>query len=198
MMTVGEVMEEVIQDKMFYENSDGGMTVSGGEPMAQLDFLCALMESAKTEGISTALDTCGYASWEDYARVLEFTDLVLFDIKNMDTGIHKDYSGAGNELILDNVRRIADKGIKMRMRIPIIPGRNDSLENMEETAKYVESLGYVVLGVDLLSYHPFAGAKYRIFGMEYGFPIGEGMADDKVKPILDMFLKHVDEVTIGG
>jgi pyruvate formate lyase activating enzyme len=197
-MPVGEVMEEVLQDKMFYDNSGGGMTVSGGEPMAQLEFLCSLMEAAKGEGINTALDTCGYAPWEDYERVLEFTDLVLFDIKNMDAKIHKDYSGAGNELILDNVRRIADKGIKMRMRIPIIPGRNDSLENMEDTAKFVESLGSSVLGVDLLSYHPFAGAKYRIFGMEYDFPIGEGMADDKVKPILDIFLKHVKEVTVGG
>ncbi|MDY6966851.1 MAG: glycyl-radical enzyme activating protein [Halobacteriota archaeon] len=197
-MTVSEVMAEVLQDKLFYENSGGGMTVSGGEPMAQPDFLCGLMESAKKEGIRTALDTCGYAPWEDYERVLEFTDLVLFDIKNMDTKIHKDYSGLGNELILANVRRIADKGIDMRIRIPIIPGRNDSSENMEATAKFVEGLGSSVKGVDLLSYHPFAGAKYRVFGMEYGFPIGEGMADDRVKPILDIFLKHVDEVTVGG
>ncbi|MDO8785968.1 MAG: glycyl-radical enzyme activating protein [Syntrophales bacterium] len=197
-LTVTEVMEEVEQDKQFYENSGGGMTVSGGEPMVQPLFVYNLMKEAKNRDIKTALDTCGYAPWADLERVLEFTDLVLFDVKNMDSRQHREYSGCGNEQILENARRIAEKGLKMRIRVPIIPGRNDSMESLEETAKFVQSLGDVVLGVDLLSYHPYAGAKYKTFGMDYEFPLGEGMDEEKVKPVIDLFLNYVEEVTVGG
>lgn len=197
-LTVNEVMDEVAQDKQFYANSGGGMTLSGGEPMAQPEFTYNLMKEAKNRDIKTALDTCGYAPWADLERVLEFTDLVLFDIKNMDSRQHREYSGCGNELILENARRIAEKGIKMRIRVPIIPGRNDSMEGLEETAKFVQSLGDVVLGADLLTYHPYAGAKYKTFGMDYGFPAGEGLDDELVKPVIDLFLNYVEEVTVGG
>jgi len=197
-MLVEQVVAEVERDKMLYVNSGGGVTISGGEPMAQPDFVLAIMNACKERGISTALDTCGHAPWEDLERVLHCTDLVMFDIKQMDTHKHREYSGVGNELILENSKRIADLGIPIRFRVPIIPGSNDSRRNWESAARFIECLGDAVLGVDLLPYHPFAGGKYRAFGMDYPYPGGEGLADDDVAPVIDLFLEHVPEVTVGG
>jgi pyruvate formate lyase activating enzyme len=197
-VTAREVMDDVARDKPFFIESGGGLTVSGGEPLAQPEFTRALMILAKETGIGTALDTCGHASWEDLEKVLEYTDLVLFDIKNIDTKEHRKYAGLGNELILENARRIAQRGVKMRIRVPIIPGRNDSDESLRATAKFIGGLGNAVLGVDLLPYHPYAGGKYRAFGMDYPFPTGEGLNDDVLAPFVELFLDYVPEVTVGG
>ena len=197
-VSVAYVMEEVLKDKPFYIHSGGGLTLSGGEPMVQPGFSLALLKAAKEEGIGTALDTCGHAAWEEFERVLEYTDMVLFDAKIRDSLEHRQYAGIGNEQILENARRIASLGIKMRIRIPVIPGRNDSMENWIETAKFIESLGDVVQGVDLLPYHPYAGGKYLAFGMEYPFPMGEGLNDDVLVPVIDFFVDHAPEVTVGG
>jgi pyruvate formate lyase activating enzyme len=197
-VTAREVMDDVTRDKPFFDESGGGLTVSGGEPLAQVEFTRALMMLAKETGIGTALDTCGHAPWEDLEKVLEYTDLVLFDIKNIDTKEHRKYAGLGNELILENARRIAQKGVKMRIRVPIIPGRNDSEESLRATAKFIGGLGSAVLGVDLLPYHPYAGGKYRAFGMDYPFPTGEGLNDDVLAPFVELFLDYVPEVTVGG
>ncbi len=166
--------------------------------MAQPEFSLALMKAAKGEGIGTALDTCGHASWDDFEQILPYIDLVLFDIKIMDGRAHREYSGIGNELILENAKRIASSGIKMRIRIPVIPGRNDNQQNWEETARFIEGLGDSVQGVDLLPHHPYAGGKYRAFGMDYDFPAGEGMEDEALVPIVDFFVGHASEVTVGG
>lgn len=197
-VTLDHVMDEVMKDKPFYIHSGGGLTISGGEPMAQPGFSLALMKAAKEEGIGTALDTCGHAPWEDFDRILRHTDIVLFDIKIMDSHEHRRYAGIGNERILENARRIASLGMRMRIRIPVIPGRNDSMKNWEETAKFIEDLGDTVEGVDLLPYHPYAGGKYKAFGMDYPYPVGEGLEDDALTPVVDFFVNHVPEVTVGG
>lgn len=201
--TAAEVMQEVFADEPFFRHSGGGLTVSGGEPMAQPGFVHALFSLAKEgaeEGrpIHTTLDTCGHAPWEDYARVLPLADLVLLDLKHMDPQPHKAYTGATNKLILDNAQKMAEAGAVMRIRVPIIPGVNDNQENWTATAKFAASLGDAVQGVDLLPYHPYAGSKYRAFGMEYDFPAGEGYDDARLEPVIDLFLEHVYEVTIGG
>ncbi|MDY6918323.1 MAG: glycyl-radical enzyme activating protein [Chloroflexota bacterium] len=196
-MRAGEVMDEVEKDLPFYVNSGGGMTLSGGEPMAQPEFALALMKLAKALEIHTALDTAGNVPWEDFEKVLEYTDLVLYDIKIMDPQAHKEYSGRSNELILDNAKRIAGLGKKMRIRIPVIPGRNNTVENMRETGEFIRGLGDVVLGIDLLPYHPYAGSKYRIFGLPYPFPEGEGLADQSIDPFIDVLVDYAD-VTVGG
>ena len=197
-VTADEVIAEVEKEKPFYKHSGGGMTLTGGEPMAQPEFASALMEKAKALAIGTALDTCGYAPWEDFERVLKFTDLVLLDIKMMDSKAHRDFTGAGNELIHENARRMAEMGLKIRIRVPIIPGKNDSAENMKKTAVFTESLNNSVVGVDLLPCHPFAGGKYAAFGMEYQFPAVEEYDDERLESVVDLFLEHVCEVTIGG
>jgi len=200
-VSLDAVMKEVERDKPFFKNSGGGVTLTGGEPMAQWEFVKAIFERCKTgqvdDPIGTALDTCGFAPWEDFEKVLPFTDLILLDIKIMDSEAHRDYTGAGNELILENARRMAFGKVKMRVRVPVIPGRNDSMENMKETARFVESLGDSVLGVDLLPYHPFSGSKYRAFGFDYPFE-GEGYNDELLEPVINIFLDHVGEVTVGG
>jgi len=196
-VTVDEVIEEVLKDKEFYKHSGGGMTVSGGEPMAQPEFTYELMKAAKEHGIHTALDTCGYAPWQDFEKVLEYTDLVLYDLKVMDPEKHKEYSGVRNDLILENAKRISEMGIKMRIRVPIIPNVNDNEENMRQLGEFVSTLD-TVEGLDLLPFHPWAGAKYRIFGLDYPYPIGEGYEDEKLIPLIDVLIEYVDEITVGG
>ena len=195
--TAAEVIDEVEKDKPFYVTSGGGMTLSGGEPMAQLDFCLALLRLAKSREIHTALDTAGSAPWADYEKVLPYVDLVLYDIKIMDSAAHKDYAGLGNEGILENARRIAEKGVKMRIRVPVIPYRNNTVENMRATGEFTRSLGDVVEGIDLLPYHPYAGSKYRIFGIPYPFPEGEGLPDADVEPFVNVLIDYAD-VTVGG
>ena len=197
-VTVEDVLIEVMKDKMFYINSGGGLTLSGGEPMAQPEFSSALMKAAKNEGAGTVLDTCGHAPWTDFERVLQYTDLVLYDLKMMDSNEHRSYAGVGNELILENARRMSSSGVKMRIRIPVIPGRNDSMKNWRDIAQFMEGLDGPVHGVDLLPYHPFAGGKYRAFGMCYPYPDGEGLKDEFLAPIVDFFLDYAAEVTVGG
>jgi pyruvate formate lyase activating enzyme len=194
----GEVLDEVGKDKPFYENSGGGMTLSGGEPLAQPDFTLSLLKGAKERDINTCLDTNGYAGWETIEKMLEYVDLFLWDIKHMDPVVHKSWSGLSNELILDNARKIAQQGKRMRIRVPIIPDINDSEENLRRTAEFVDSLGPSVTGVDLLPYHPWAGAKYRLFALDYPFPMGEGYDEEKIMGFMEIFEPHTAEVTIGG
>lgn len=196
----GDVLEEVEKDKLFYDRSGGGMTVSGGEPTARFEFTLALLKGAKERGISTALDTCGYTPWKKLNILLEWADLVLYDIKYMNPEDHKEFTGRDNALILENARRIAEKGIPMRIRVPIIPGRTDTVAALSKTAEFVEELAEKgeILGVDLLPYHPFAGAKYRLFGFDYPFPEGEGFQDEDILQFIDLFTDKGIDVTIGG
>ena len=200
LVSVDEVLEEVQADKLFYKHSGGGMTVSGGEPLAQPEFTRALLAAAKERGISTALDTCGYAAWEVVERVLEVTDHVLLDLKHMDPRAHREYCGASNELILDNAGRIAVSGVPLRFRVPLIPDFNDSEENLVRTAEFISGLcgGGKPCEVDILPFHPYAGAKYRIFGLDYPFPQGEGYDEGRIPAVIDIFTARDLAVTVGG
>ena len=185
-MTVDEVINKVEKERLMYENSGGGITLSGGEPTAQPEFCLALLKAAKEKDINTALDTCGYVKWDILNEMLEYTDIVLFDIKNMDPESHKEFTGVSNELILENARRIiARGGVEMRVRVPVIPKRNDSDENMKKTAEFICSLG--LKGVDVLPFHPWAGQSYRLLGLEYPFTVGEWYPDENQKRIEEVF-----------
>jgi pyruvate formate lyase activating enzyme len=196
-VTVEEVLDEVESDVPFYKHGGGGMTISGGEPLAQPDFTYALLKGAKERGIHTALDTSGYVEWESLDKILDYTDLVLYDIKNMDAEVHKWFSGVSNELILENAKRIVQRGVEMRVRLPVIPDVNDSEKNMEETAKFVKSLEKVEW-VDFLPYHPYAGQKYRLFSLEFPFPVGEGYPEEKLEKLTKIFESYGLKTTIGG
>ena len=196
----GDVLDSVEKDEMFYTRSGGGLTVSGGEPTRRFAFTLALLKGAKERGIDTALDTCGYVSWQKLEALLEWTDIVLYDIKHMDPEAHKNFTGRDNALCLRNARKIAEKGIPMRIRVPVIPGRTDTVEALGKTAEFVEELDQIghIIGVDLLPYHPYAGAKYRLFGYDYPFPEAEEFTDDDIMSFIDQFTEKGLDVTVGG
>jgi pyruvate formate lyase activating enzyme len=157
-MTVEEVMHEVLKDLRFYENSGGGVTLSGGEPLAQPEFARLIFRGCRKAGLHTTLDTCGWAPWPDIERLLEYVDLVLFDIKHLDASRHREAAGQDNQLIFDNARRVA-KLKPMRIRIPLIPGFNDSPEAVGGIAAFVKrELG--VRDIDLLAYNRMGEGKY--------------------------------------
>ena len=165
LMTVDEVLEEVKKDALFYQNSGGGVTFSGGEPTHQPEFLWHLLKGSQESGIQTALDTSGFVKPEILKKVLEHTDLVLYDIKHMDPAKHKELTGVDNRLILENARMIAAMGKPMIIRVPLIPGHNDSTESIKALAEFMLGLG--LKKVDLLPYHSLGKIKYQRLGMEY-------------------------------
>lgn len=157
-MTVEEVMREVLKDAKFYENSGGGVTLSGGEPLAQPEFVRLILKGCKQAELHTTLDTCGHAAWPDIETLLEYVDLVLFDIKHLDASVHRDAAGKDNLLILENARKIS-KSKQMRIRVPLIPGFNDSFEAVSGIAAFVKSeLG--CRDIDLLPYNSMGEVKY--------------------------------------
>ncbi len=160
MMNVDEVFEKVNSDKIFYEKSEGGITVSGGEPLASPRFVNQLLKKCKAEGIHTVIETCGYASIESIKLALEYADLVLFDIKAMDSELHLKLTGVKNEAILSNCDFIKNTLEKtMVIRIPIVPGYNDSNENMRSTAAFIKNRLGADVPVHLLAYHSLGDSK---------------------------------------
>ena len=166
-VTVEEVLREVEKDRLLYETSVGGVTLSGGEPAAQSQFASELLKSLKQEGYHTVLDTSGYAPWAVFEDIARHADLVLYDLKHMDPKTHEGLTGAPNELVLSNLRRLSQQGSKtIIVRVPVIPGLNDSEENMEAMAEFLEGLGNIQ-AVELLPYHNLGIPKYEALGWEY-------------------------------
>lgn len=176
-MTAEAVLAEVLKDMAFYENSGGGVTFSGGECMLQPEYLAKLLKMCKEKGIHTAVDTAGHISWEHFERILPDTDLFLYDIKLFDPEKHKQYVGAGNELILENLKKLLERKATVWIRIPIIPGINDSMEEMEKIKAFLLRYG-APEKVELLPYHPMGEGKYRAIGKEacaFETPTAESM-----------------------
>ncbi len=158
-VTVDEIMQEVVRDRKFYENSGGGVTLGGGEPAAQPEFALAILQRCKEEGLHTVLDTCGYAPWPIMEKLLEYTDLVFFDIKCMGAKKHYGATGKSNDIILENAKRIA-KYKPVSVRVPMIPGFNDSTEEVRAIANFAKTeLG--VMDIGLLHYNKWGESKYE-------------------------------------
>jgi pyruvate formate lyase activating enzyme len=167
--TVSEVMTVIRRDIAFYDESGGGVTLSGGEPLDQTDFTAALLAACQTEDIHTALDTSGFCAWEALDNLRADVDLFLYDIKIMDNKQHRDNTGVSNQLILDNLKRLAESGHKLILRVPLIPGITDGEDNLRAVAELAQSLPNI-LHVDLLPYHDTARLKYRRLGLDYSLP----------------------------
>lgn len=168
-VTVSELMERASADRLFFENSGGGITVSGGEALAQADFVCEFFKQCKAEGIHTALDTSGFAPWESLKKVAQYTDLVLYDIKHMDSKVHCELTGVPNERILDNLLRLSKTQVEIYVRIPVIPGMNDSDDNMQATAEFVKKELDGRYKIFLLPYHRMGEAKLDSLEEKEGF-----------------------------
>ncbi len=160
-MTVDEVMHRLRRDQPFFEESGGGATISGGECLWQPDFTLELLKQCKAAGIHTAVDTTGYVKWEVFERVLPYTDLFLYDLKCMDSALHERVIGVKNELILDNCRRLAERGARLQIRIPTIPLFNDSEEHFARYGEFLRPLKDAVEVVQLLPYHKLGVSKHE-------------------------------------
>jgi pyruvate formate lyase activating enzyme len=165
-MTVDQVLEEVERDLVFYEASQGGITISGGEPFAQVGFLEGLLKACKARGMATAIETAGCASWNSIERGIQQADFILYDIKHMNALRHRQLTGVSNQRILDNLRRMARLGLPLAIRYPVIPGFNDGLEDREALFDFIETLPGV-RHVDLLPYHRLGESKYAMLGRDY-------------------------------
>jgi pyruvate formate lyase activating enzyme len=165
-MSVEKVYQEVVKDRLFYQNSGGGVTAGGGEPLSQADFVAELFKRCQDAGIHTCLDTCGYATPGVWEKVLPYTNLVLFDVKLMDPSVHRRVTGKSNEKILHSLKLVAAAGVPVIVRIPVIPGINDSQENITDIAYYVAGLNGL-REVNLLPYHRFGESKYAMLDRHY-------------------------------
>jgi len=176
-MTVDAVVHEVMQDRPFYENSGGGVTLSGGEPVYQPDFSFQILERCRAEGVHTAIETAGNVPWEKLAHLLTVTDLVMMDLKHMDPEKHQWAVGASNRLILANARRLVETGKPIIFRTPVVPTVNDTPEEIGAIAAFVAELqalrgagngnGPAPLSLELLPFHRMAGDKYNSMGLDY-------------------------------
>jgi len=163
-VTVEEVMKEVAQDRPFYANSGGGITISGGEPLAQIDFTVALLQAAREQGFHRCLETSGFASWQRFRPLLPLVNLFLFDCKEIDAERHKNFTGQSNLLILENLRSLHAAGAKIQLQCPIVPGCNDREDHLAGIATLTQSLPNLE-GVRLLPYHPLGESKLHRFGL---------------------------------
>jgi pyruvate formate lyase activating enzyme len=159
------IMEEILTDRMYYQQSGGGVTFSGGECMLQIDFLEAILKECKNNGVHTAVDTAGHVPFECFEQIIPYTDLFLYDVKCYDSDKHRQYTGASNELILSNLGRLLKMGIAIWVRIPIIPTVNDSEEEMLNIKKFIISCGSPEK-IELLPYHAMGEHKYAAIGKQ--------------------------------
>lgn len=187
--TVEALLNRVSKDIPFYEQSGGGVTISGGEALAQPEFTLELMKGLKERKIHTALDTTGFANSKYIDQVLPYTDLFLYDLKHMDSIQHKQTVAVPNEKILENAKRIAESGGKLQIRIPVIPHFNDSEENIKMTGQFCKSLGEAVALVQLLPYHNLGVVKYQ--------RIGDNIKVLEAKPPSDEKIQRLKEILEG-
>ncbi len=164
-MTVAQVIEEVAKDIPFYKNSGGGVTFSGGEPLLQPEFVKALLVASKKKELHTAIDTAGNIPWKNFEMVLPYTDLFLYDLKVYDEIKHNKVTGVSNKRILENIKKLAKKDVEIWIRIPVIPGVNENIQEMEKISGFITQLTKVKL-VELLPFHKLGQSKYNSLGLK--------------------------------
>ncbi len=194
-MRAEEVMDEVMRDEPFYKNSGGGITVSGGEPLAQAEFLREILAASKRAGLDTALDTTGFAPWGTLEAILPLVDLALWDIKHLDPGVHERATGVSNELILHNLVK-ASGMTRIWLRVPLIAGFNDSEGHMMQ----VLSLAKAVKAerISLLPYHEGGMSKCQQLGREYPFPGGRAPGDEEIALLQRAMQEEGIQVSVGS
>ena len=166
-MHAEELMPILLEDKAFYENSGGGITLSGGECLLQADFCAEVLRLAKEHGLNTAVDTCGFVSRAALDKVIPYTDVFLYDVKAIDEDVHLRCTGQSNRIILENLRYLDACGCKIEIRIPFVPDRNDG--EIPAIADFLKSLKHIVR-VRVLPYHSYASSKYAALGIENTLP----------------------------
>ena len=186
-MTAEEVFDQVRRDKIFYDSSGGGVTVSGGEPLTHADFVAELFALCRGEGIHTCVETCGCVPQAAFEKVLSLTDTFYFDLKLMDSEMHREYTGQGNDQILSNARFLAEKGADILFRQPLIPGVNSPEENVKATAAFIRSLGREDLALQLIPYHRMGTSKYAALDIPYTLEDMKPMAAEEVEAVRALY-----------
>lgn len=189
-VTVEEMVDTVIKDRVIYRNSGGGVTVGGGEPLAQPDFVCELLKEFRMRNIHTAIETCGFGRWTEVEKVFRQADQILFDLKCMDDKKHRKCTGVSNEMILHNAEKVAISGSSVLFRIPVIPGMNDG-ENIRKTGAFVRRLqdGNSKVQIELLPYHNFGKDKYKWLSRNYELDNMDRMEKKDLKPYCEELQK---------
>lgn len=185
-MSVDDVIKVVAKDELFYHNSDGGVTFCGGEPTMAGPYLVELMEACRKRGYHICLDTCGFCAPENFETMMKLADLLLFDCKHMDPARHKELTGVDNAIILANLRMALEQNIPVRIRIPLMPGINDTEENIAALAAFLKPYGKNE--VDVLPCHTFGGSKYEALDMPQ--PAWQPYKADELQEACARFERH--------
>ncbi|MCF8260632.1 MAG: glycyl-radical enzyme activating protein [Melioribacteraceae bacterium] len=196
--TIDELLEIIDREKTFFETSNGGITLSGGEPLLHFDFVVRLLDECKKRGIHTAIDTAGNIPTERLIEIAKRTDLFLFDIKVFDSEAHKFWTKRNNNLILKNLKVLSNIGARFQIRIPLIEGVNTGEENIINTAKMILELDGSTKRVDLLTYHSNGERKFEKLGKELNHHNLKSPSSQRIKEIIDTFMSYGIEAQIGG
>ena len=196
-VTVGEIIDIIERDRIYYRRSGGGLTLSGGESLTQPDFAVALLKTAKERGINTAMESTGFADFSVISRYLPYLDLYLMDIKHMNSAKHKEFTSQPNELILENAKKITDAGARLIVRTPVIPTFNATKEEIGEIAKFASSLKGVTQ-MHILPYHSIGTDKYKGLNRDYSLTGIEPPSKELMNELLEVVNSYGLKGQIGG
>ena len=197
-MTVRQILDEVEQDRPFYENSGGGLTLSGGEPTGQLDFSLQVLKEAKKRTIHTCLDTSGFCEWEELESLLPYTDIVLYDLKHIDPEKHREKTGVSNEKILDNLSRLSSTSKEIWVRIPVIPGFNDSMTFHQQALDFFTHLPGKIDRLDLLPFHNYCQQEYKWLGIDWRLTDVMSIEPSFLEIPAEIYKEKGFKTTVGG
>jgi pyruvate formate lyase activating enzyme len=196
-MTTKDVLAEILRDRVFFDESGGGASFSGGEPFFQHEFLESLLRACREEGLHTTVDTTGFTSPGVLERLSPLIDLYLYDLKMIDDAKHRQYTGVPNRLILENLHRLVEWGKRVIVRIPLIPGINDDDENIRATGELLASLP-AIREVHVLPYHPSGTDKYARLGKDYTLGTMKTPPTESLSRIVQSLEQYVPSVVLGG
>ena len=195
--TLDKLLTEIKKDIIFYDESGGGVTFSGGEPLMQSDFIKKMLALCKSEGIHTAIDTTGFCKINIIKEILELADFFLYDLKIINSKLHEKYTGVQNKLTLQNLKYLSDKGVNINIRIPLIPDITDTNKNISEIINFALSLKNKH-EINLLPFHKTAARKYEKYHIENKMKNTKPIQETKIEEIKNKFLMNGFEVKIGG
>lgn len=189
-LSVAEVWDKVRRDKLFYDASGGGVTVSGGEPLLHAGFVRELFELCQQEGINTCVETCGFVNRDALVEVLPVTDLFLFDLKHADPAIHLHYTGQSNTMILKNAAYLVQAGANILFRQPLVAGVNDSPDHIREVAAFLHGMGEKALNLQLMPYHRLGQDKYKALHTRYAMADTKIMSGEAIEAVRKAYVEH--------
>ena len=190
------ILDEVLKDEMFYKNSQGGVTVSGGEPLEQADFLREFLKACRERGLHTAVETCSHCPWESFEKIMDYTDMFLCDIKHMDKNRFFDMTGGDLEVVLENLKKLGERSKSIVVRVPVIPGYNDDENSFVKICEFAVEIG--AKDLHLLPYHGLGKTKYDKLNVPYRMKDARAPSQESLCQLKDIITRHGLKANIGG